>query len=189
MSHRASLFNRFIALAIGLVLLVAGAWAFAWNTGVPFARERVATFDRIRVATLPDESWWSWALLGACVGAFLFGVGVLYVNFTRRHSPSARIHDPETRGILSVDLRRLARSVAQELRDHPGVRHTRGRAIVERGLPTVSVVVTAEPGLDLEHFTARAEAIAARVARCLDGADVATQVLLHLDPPDTPRTI
>lgn len=189
MSHRAAAFNRLIALVIGLVLLGAGAWAIAWDAHVPFVREKVATFDRVRVATLPNESWWTWVLVGTMLGALLFGVGVLYVNFTRRHSPSAQIHDPRTNGILSVDLRRLARSVAQELRDHPDVRHARGHGIVERGLPTLSIVVTASPGIDLDHFTMRAETVARRVARCLDGADVCTQVRLHLDPPDIPRSI
>jgi len=43
--------------------------------------------------------------------------------------------------------------------------------------------VHAEPGIDVAEFTAHAEDTAERAACALGGARVATQVLLHLDPP------
>jgi hypothetical protein len=82
---------------------------------------------------------------------------------------------------VSVDLGPVADGVAAELAQLTGVRSTKSKATVDRGLPTLSIVVTADPSIDVAGFTASAERIAGATRRSLDGSTVAVQVLLHLD--------
>lgn len=58
--------------------------------------------------------------------------------------------------------------------------------MIERGLPTLSIVVTADATLDIYDFTRKSEDVASWVASTLGGQEVATQVLLHLDRADHP---
>ncbi|MEE2033289.1 Asp23/Gls24 family envelope stress response protein [Rhodococcus chondri] len=182
MKLRSVLVNRFIAFAVGAALLGAGAFSLAWVWQVPFARAWLARLDRPRVMDVPDQPWWTAALWTAFATGLTIGIVLLVVNLSRRRTSTVQLYDEVTDATLAVELGPVADGVAGELAGLPGVRSARGRAVVERHLPTLSVIVHAEPGLDVAEFTARAEETAQRAAGALGGAPVATQVLLHLDP-------
>ncbi|UYP18066.1 hypothetical protein OED52_15520 [Rhodococcus sp. Z13] len=182
MKLRTVLANRLVALTAGLTLAGLGAFSLAWLWQVPFAREQLSRLDRPRVTDVPDQPWWTpalWSVFGA--GLFL-GIALLAVNLSRRRTETVQLYDQVTDATLGVELGPVADGVAAELAVLPGVRSARGRAVVERHLPTLSVVVQADPAIDVTEFTLAAEEAAQRVARALGGARVATQVLLHLDP-------
>lgn len=182
MKLRTLLVNRFFAFVTGCTLLLAGAFALAWLWRVPFAREQVATLDRTAVTDIPDRSWWPPALWVVTGAGLAVGIVLLVVNLSRRRPSTVQLYDEITDATLGVELGPVADGVARELETFPGVRSVRGRAVVERHLPTLSVVVNAEPGIDVAEFTTAAEDSARRAAAALGGARVATQVLLHLDP-------
>lgn len=183
MKLRTVLVNRFFAFAVGCALLGSGAFALAWLWQVPFAREQLTRLDRPRVIDVPDQVWWTPALWTAFAVGTVVGILLLVVNLSRRRTSTVQLFDEVTDATLGVELGPVAEGVARELAGLPGVRSARGRAVVERHLPTLSVVVHAEPGIDVAEFTANAEETAHRAACALGGARVATQVLLHLDPP------
>lgn len=187
MTHRSAAINRMIVLLAGLVLLGCGAYAVAWDMDVPLVREWVSRYDRERVIAIPDQSWWTSALGATLIFGLLFGAGLLVVNLTRRRTSAVRIFDRHSATTITIDLGQLAHGVAGELDDISGVRHTRARAVVERGLPTLSIVVTADPTIDIADFSRRADDIASTVADTLDGERVATQILLHLDRAEHPE--
>ncbi|MDF3304295.1 hypothetical protein P3H15_04605 [Rhodococcus sp. T2V] len=186
MTHRTAAVNRLIVLLVGLVLLGFGAYAIAWDLQVPIVREWVSRYDRARVTALPDQGWWGWALAATVVVGLVFGIVLLALDLTRRRTSAVAVPDRESGTYVTVDLGSLANGVASELAQYPGVRQTRARAVVERGLPTLSIVVTADPTLDIHDFTRTSEDVASWVASTLGGEQVATQVLLHLDRADHP---
>jgi len=183
MKLRTVLANRFFALVTGCALLGIGAFALAWLWEVPLARDRLSQLDRPRVIDVPDQDWWTPALWTVFAVGAAIGIVLLVVNLSRRRTSTVQLFDEVTDATLGVELGPVAEGVARELAGLPGVRSARGRAVVERHLPTLSVVVHAEPGIDVAEFTAHAEDTAQRAACALGGARVATQVLLHLDPP------
>ncbi|MFZ2174467.1 MAG: hypothetical protein WAW17_10600 [Rhodococcus sp. (in: high G+C Gram-positive bacteria)] len=189
MTHRVAAVNRLIVLVAGLLLLGFGAYATAWDAEVPIVREWVSRFDRERVTDIPDQDWWVWALVATTIVGFAFGIMMLALDLTRRRPGPVAVPDPESGTFVTVDLGSLANGVSNELARYPGVRQTRARAVVERGLPTLSVVVTADPAIDIADFTHTSEGIASWVTSTLGGAQVATQILLHLDPADQPTQV
>ncbi len=185
MKLRTLLVNRFFAFVTGCTLLAAGAFALAWLWRVPLAREQLATLDRAVVTDIPDQPWWTPALWTVAGVGLAVGIVLLVVNLSRRRPSTVQLYDAVTDATLGVELGPVAAGVARDLEALPGVRSVRGRAVVERHLPTLSVTVHAEPDIDVAELTAAAEDSARRAAAALGGARVATQVLLHLDPaPD-----
>lgn len=184
MKLRTVLANRFIVLVVGLLLTSIGAFALAWVWKVPLAREQLSRLDRPQVIDIPDQTWWTPALWFVLVAGATLGIALLAVNLSRRRTSTVQLYDQVTDATLGIELGPVADGVAAELRSLPGVRSVRGRAVVDRHLPTLSVIVNADPTIDVAEFTAAAEDTAQRVARALGGARVATQVLLHVDPAE-----
>ena len=184
MSRRLAALNRAIVLVLGLALIGCAAYALAWNLGVTAIRDLVARYDREAVVAVPTWTWWPWLLAGVLVAALVFGIVLLSLDLTRRRPHPVRIVDPESGLSVAIDLGALADGIAGELREFPEVRSVRARALVDRGLPTLSLVVNAHAGIDILAFTARAEETAAWIAATVQDADIATQVRLHLDPAD-----
>ena len=182
MKLRTVLVNRFVTFGVGLMLLGVGAFALGWLGRIPFTRDSLARLDRPRVIDVPDQPWWTAARWGAVAVGLTVGIVLLVVNLSRRRTSTVQLYDQVTDATLGVELGPVADGVAAELAALPGVRSARGRAVVERHLPTLSVTVHADPNIDVAGFTASAEETALRAARALGGARVATQVLLHLDP-------
>lgn len=177
--------DRIVVLLLGVALVAAGAYIIAWDAGVQLIRTWVARLDRPRLLGIPEEDWWHWVLTGTFVVCLVAGFGLLYLNLRRRRTRAVELRHTESGTDVSVDLDPIADGVAAQLAQLPGVRNTKGRATVDRGLSTLSVVVNAEPGIDVVDFTARAEQIASSTSRNLDGFPVAVQVLLHLDRVET----
>jgi len=173
--------DRTIVLIFGIALLAAGAYAIAWDAGASLIRTWVSRLDREVLFGLPEEPWWHWVLSGTFVLCVFTGFGLLYLNLRRRRTSAGTWRHSEAGTDVSVDLGPVADGVASELAQLPGVRSTRSKATVDRGLPTLSVVVTADPAIDVVGFTTQAEGIARWTRRSLDGSPVAVQVLLHLD--------
>ncbi|AOW94878.1 hypothetical protein BFN03_12090 [Rhodococcus sp. WMMA185] len=173
-----------IVLVVGLGLLGFGIYALAWDMRVPIVREWVSRYDRELVTALPEQDWWVWALAATMVLGLIFGIVLLALDLTRRRTSPVAVPDLESCTYVTVDLGSIANGVSSELTRYPGVRQTRARAVIERGLPTLSIVVTADPTIDIADFTRTSEDIASWVESTIGGEQVATQVLLHLDPAD-----
>ncbi|MEV0948141.1 hypothetical protein [Rhodococcus sp. NPDC049939] len=188
MTHRAAAVNRIIVLAVGLALVGFGVYAIAWDVRVPIVREWVSRYDRELITALPQQDWWGWALAATVIVGLVFGGFLLAVDLTRRRTSPVAVPDPESGTYVTVDLDSIANGVSSELAEYPGVRQTRARAVIERGLPTLLIVVTADPTIDIADFTRTSEDIASWVESTIGGEQVATQVLLHLDRAENPAT-
>ncbi|WP_137724937.1 hypothetical protein [Prescottella subtropica] len=191
MKRGAAALNRLLVLAAGLALAAVGAAALAWEQGVTTVRDTVGRVDRDRVTALPDQSWWTWALGATLAACLVLGVVVLAVDLTRRRTAAGTMLETSTDTPVAIDLGPIATGVATELAALPGVRRARGRAVSDRGLPTLQIVLDADPHADVPALLAAADRIAATTTAALGGAavtDVAVRVLLHLDRADPAPT-
>lgn len=189
MKRGAATLNRVLVLVVGLALAALGAAAIAWDRDVPTVRDAVRHIDRDRVAAIPDESWWHWALGVTIVVCVLLGLVVLAVDLVRRRAAPSTMLETATDTAVAIDLGPVASGVAAELEQLPGVRRARGRAISDRGLATIQVTLDADPHGDIAAVVREAEHVAATTTSALGGsavADVAVRVLLHLDRADHP---
>ncbi|WP_430333807.1 hypothetical protein [Rhodococcus sp. ACT016] len=189
MKRGAAALNRLLVLIVGLALAAAGAGALAWDRGVQTVRGAVSHLDRNRVAAVPDEPWWHWALAGTIAVGVILGVVVLVVDLARRRAAPSTMLETSTDTAVAIDLGPIADGVAVELARLPGVRRARGRAVSDRGLDTIQVTLDADPHCDIAALVRDAERIGATTTSALGGiavADVAVRVLLHLDRADHP---
>lgn len=189
MKRGAATLNRVLVLVVGLALAALGAAAIAWDRDVPTVRDAVRHIDRDRVAAIPDESWWHWALGVTIAVCVLLGLVVLAVDLVRRRAAPSTMLETATDTAVAIDLGPVASGVAAELEQLPGIRHARGRAISDRGLATIQVTLDADPHGDIAAMVREAEHVAATTTSALGGsavADVAVRVLLHLDRADHP---
>lgn len=173
--------DRTLVLIVGIALLGTGAYAIAWYTHVDVVRAWVSRLDRDVVFGLPEQPWWHWVLSGTFAVCLVAGLALLLLNLGRRRTSALTLRHNESDTDVSVDLGPVAEGVATQLADFPGVRDTRGRATVDRGLSTLRVIVTADPGIDVIGFDAHVEHIARSTRRALGGSRFGVQVLLHLD--------
>lgn len=188
MKRRTSILDRIVTLLAGCALLTVAGLGLAWWWGTQWARTVVHGGDRSQLSTIPDQQWWPTALAVSAVVAFVVGLALLLINVRRGRPETMPVlpgpTDPAEGGAdLSVDLGPLAVGLAGELAAQGGVRAVRSSVVDDRGLATLRIIVVAEPTIDVVGFTVGAEALARSMAAALPGAPVATQVLLHLDPP------
>lgn len=188
MSRRLALLNRLVVVVLGIILIGVAAYALAWKFNVPAIRELVSTYDRDAVTAAPVATWWPWLLAVVLAASLIGGIVLLTLDLTRRRPHAVTLVDGESGSVVTVDLESLAEGVAGELRAFEGVRSVRGRAVLDGGLPTLALTVTAHPSIDVVEFTETAEEKANWITATLAGRDqqsaVAVLVQLHLAPAD-----
>ena len=93
MKLRTVLVNRFVTFAVGLALLGLGAFALAWVGRVPFTRDSLARLDRPRVIDVPDQPWWTAALIswGIALFEYLLQVPANRIGYTALSLPQLKI--------------------------------------------------------------------------------------------------
>ncbi len=189
MKRGAAALNRLLVLTVGLALAAVGAAALAWDRDVETVRNAVSRIDRDRIAAVPEQTWWHWALGVTVAVGVVLGIVVLAVDLTRRRAAPSTMLETSTDTPVAIDLGPIAGGVAAELQRLPGVRRARGRAVSDRGLATLQITLDADPHSDIAALVRDAERVAATTTSALGGtavADVAVRVLLHLDRADHP---
>ncbi|WP_235871201.1 hypothetical protein [Rhodococcus spongiicola] len=189
MKRATAALNRVLVLVVGLLLAAVGGAALAWERGVQVVRDAVTHIDSDWVTAIPDQSWWNWALAATIAVCFVLGTVVLVVDLRGRRAAPSTLLETATTTAVAIDLGPVAAGVAAELGRLPGVRRARGRAISDRGLATIQVILDADPHSDTATLVRTSEQVAAATTSALGGpdvTDVAVRVLLHLDRADHP---
>lgn len=179
MKRATALIDRILVSLLGLALLSAGVFGLAWYLDVPFAVDTWARFDRAAFAALPAQPWWRAALAATAVISALVAIGLLIGNLSPHRTGTLVLADDESLGIR-VELDPLARAVAAEIAQFPGVDSVRGRAIDDRGTATLAIDVHAARHLDVDDFTNFAQARAGFIADSVQGRAVALRIQLHV---------
>lgn len=180
--------DRIAALLLGLVLLALGAGMIIWTTHLIDGAPAYLTAPGLLTAA--GTAWWPWATTGAGLLLVVLGLRWLLAHRPARRAGSLTLADSDlAQGCLSADLGSLATAAAAELQEHPAIRSARGKAVIDRGRPSIHLDVTAAGTDTLAHAAQAADQVAATATGMLgDAIAVQTRLHVHTGKP-TPRRL
>jgi len=170
--------DRVISLVVGAALIALGLGAILWQLDRLSWASRTLTAPWLVNAT--EQPWWPWATGGAGVVLVLLGLWWLLSHLPRRRLGEIRLPGSGPEGILRLNTDAIASAAGKSLGATDGVRSASGRALVDRGRPTIVLTATVDPMTDLQQVTAAAERVQEEVDQAVDGAPVATRFDLQV---------
>lgn len=182
MSHRLSFLNRVISLLLGLTLTVIAVWSVAHASGNDLAVEWAARIDHDAIDAALASQYFPFGLIVAVVVGVVAG-GWLIMSNLRRHAIT-RVPSPlsEDGGEIQISAARVAAAVGEGLKSFEGVEDVRHSVAWDRGRPTATWLISAQPGVDMRALVAEIEQTDVDVHEALTGIELATSYKLHLRP-------
>ena len=181
--------DRFLAIVLGLCLLVAGAAVASWYTGW-LGDVWTATPKKLSTAGAADVvemSWWPWAALGAGVLAVVLGLWWLIAHLPRRGVGMLVLPGSGKTGRLLVDPTGPAGAAADTLADTPGIRNAHAKVLRDRGELVVAITGTVDPSADLSEVAAAADAVTTDLQTVLGRDDARARVRFSVARHDRDR--
>jgi hypothetical protein len=170
--------DRVVVFLVGGVLIVVGAGALLWHTGL------IPGFPRLVTAPALTEAistwWWRWAVAGAGLACTAVALRWLAAHRPAGKAAPLLVHDSDTPGTLTIDPSAVAAAAADALQQHPAVRHAKGKAVTDRGERTIELAVTAAHPNDLDALVEAIDTTCADIARATDGAPLAARATIHI---------
>ncbi|PRY14565.1 hypothetical protein [Kineococcus rhizosphaerae] len=190
MSRKVLGLDRFASFVLGLVLLVGGAAAVAWWGGW-LARLVPGTGDRLfsGAGDAVRAGWFAPAAAAAALVLAVLAVWWLIAHLPRRDAGDLTLGGSDATGRLQLDADAPARTAADVLATHPGVRSAKGRTVTDRGETVLELRATCEPTADLHEVAAAANRISAQTRQVLGRDDVHGRVVLSVARTDRSRRV
>jgi hypothetical protein len=183
MRHSTAAVARVLSALLGLGLLLAGGSIILWRCHVGFARTLYAHADRHWYLTAGQQPWWSWALAVITIVGLVGGLVLLTVTLRPNRLGTVELaRSVEPLGTSTLGAGTFADAVAAELARHELVYSARGRAVIDRGLPTLRITVTAPVEVPLDQLRGLAAAARADVASAIGAAAPAMQFFVEYRP-------
>jgi hypothetical protein len=171
--------DRLLALILGTALFALGLGAIAWQTdSLSWAQPRLTA--AWLVTATEQRWWWPWVTGAGGVVLVVLGLWWLTAHVPRRRLGEIRLPGSGAEGILRVNTDAVALAAGESLGAADCVRSASGRAMVDRGRPTIVITATVDPLADLTLLGAAATQVQAEIARALDGVEMATRIHLHV---------
>lgn len=182
MTRRLAFIDRLIIFLLGLVLLAGGLVPAALYWDIPYVSEFVRGINRSLLTDVPGMNWYTGALIGTLIGAFILGLWLIMPNirnrgFSNRFIGTARPDLGDTR----INVARVAQAACNHAESSEIVNQAKQTVAYVRDRPTATFTVTANPDYDLETIVAFVEAIDADFRDAVDTMDIDTVFKLHLD--------
>ncbi|WP_328291472.1 alkaline shock response membrane anchor protein AmaP [Kineococcus sp. NBC_00420] len=172
--------NRFLALVLGLVLIVMGvamvAWAAGWLVKVWSAAPKTLTLKTATDAF--TMAWWPWAAGIAGAIFILLAVWWLLAHLPRRGVGVLSLPGSSKSGRLLIDPAGAASTAADVLAETSGVRSASSRVLRDRGQLVVALKAVVEPTADLRSVVTATDEVAADLAQVLGREDARARVQL-----------
>lgn len=179
MNSATTVLDRMASLVMGLMLVTLGVGMIIWSLHLVDGTPVYVTAPGL--VTAAGTAWWPWATTGAGLLLIPLGVRWLLAHHPARRAGALTLADSSSaQGRLSADLGSLAQAAAAELRKHPAIRSASGKAVIDRGKPSLHLDVTAAGTDSLAHAAAAADDVAATATGMLGDA-IAVQTRLHVD--------
>jgi hypothetical protein len=178
MTRLASAWDRFTALILGLVLIALGIGMLAWGFDWPARTPEFVTAPGLVMAA--NSGWWPWVV--AAVGIVLI---LLALRWLLIHTPKARVKavplvSGHSGGTVSADLGAVAHAAAQVLEQYPDVEAAKGKAVIDRGVRTIDLTVTARSPLNIHTLIDPIDTVCAQTAGVLGDTSIATRTTVRI---------
>ncbi len=176
--------NRLVLTLVGLVLTAAGTIGLLARNGVIDVAEPGTLYRRVRHNVVDHADVWEWCAIAG--GILLAAVALLWAWRQVRPRGDGRISTTVVnhtgRGKTSVEPVAVARALAKDLQQVPGVSGAKVRMVSIDTRPQLLAMVSIRDDADPDDVRLRAEAPFARLCRALE-VD-AVDVELRLRPTD-----
>ena len=181
MNPRAPGVDRFLAVLLGLALLLVGAWLVVWVLDLLpdgwWSPERL-TLGLAESVTSAD--WWTWVLLLG--GLLLAAIGGAWIMGHLRSSAVERVSMPgDTEGgRVLLNGKALAEGAAAALAERsPDVTRASGRLVNERNRIVLALTATVRPDVDLAEISRACDEVAEHASRTSGRDDLTVRVRLR----------
>lgn len=180
MSELAGTLNRIFTAVLGLSLFLVGAWAIGDALNWPPARYLVENVDWREATTWSLRDGWSWILTAVATVGVLFIALLVWANFRSRQPQQVYSRQSNETGTIDYSLQLIAKAVADDIATLPNVTRARGKAELDRGTETLTIIVDVPPQYDVVEL--RDELIRQRqyIASAVEGRELAVRFLIHL---------
>ena len=182
MTRRLAFFDRLIIFLLGLVLLAGGLVPAALYWDIPYVSEFVRGVNRSLLTDVPGMNWYTGALIGTMIVAFILGLWLIMPNIRNRGFNNRFIGTAQPDlGDTRINVARLAQAACNHAESSEIVKQAKQTVAYVGDRPTATFTVTANPDFDLETVVAFVEAIDADFRDAVDTMDIDTVFKLHLD--------
>lgn len=182
MTRRLAFIDRLIIFLLGLLLLAGGLVPAALYWDIPYVSEFVRGINRSLLTDVPGMNWYTGALIGTMIGAFILGLWMIMPNICNRGFSNRFIGTAQPDlGDTRVNVGRVAQAACNHAESSEIVKQAKQTVAYVRDRPTATFTVTANPDYDLETVVAFVEAIDADFRDAVDTMDIDTVFKLHLD--------
>lgn len=182
MSRGLAFLDRLIVFLFGVVFLAAGLWALARALDPELIRAWPELIDAHVIDSAANWQWTPVILAAATVILTLLGLWLLLVNL-RRHTFN-KVSSPLSSelGEITLSVGRLAGAVGDGIKTWTHVSDVSHSVAVDRGRPTVTWTITADPSVDLPTLVSELEDNESDVRDALDDVDIDSVYLINLTP-------
>ena len=180
MSELAGGLNRAFTAILGLALLLVGGWAIADALDWAPAKNLVENVDWREVTNRSLRDGWSWILGAVVLTGVCFIVLLVWANFRSRQPEEVYSPQSDETGTINYSLQLIAKAVADDIAPLPGVTRARGRAELDRGTETLTVIVNVPPQSDIQELSDVLVEQRKYVAAAVEGRSLAVRFLIHM---------
>jgi len=178
MTRLAMAFDRFIIAIFGVLLIVIGFGALMWNADLIAGMPEYITLGDS--AAMLDASWWPWAVAAAGIACVLLGLRWLVAHIPAGARRGVHTTAHTDLGTVELDLQNVAEAAAHNLADNASTYSSNGRAVLDRGVRTIELEVTAQSADDVSTVIENIDETARDIAVAVDDATVAVRTIVHM---------
>ncbi|MCF8589030.1 hypothetical protein [Gordonia liuliyuniae] len=178
--------HRSTTALLGLVLLVVGAAAIAWNLGVQPVVDWVERIDNDAVGSFADSGWWTLVLAGIVLLTLVWAVPLIVSAVRPGTVDDLELDGSDETGAMSIAPKLIAAAVADELDGEPMFTSVSARALDDRSRRIIRLEATASPERTYPEIAAKVGVVTDQIRDAVDGTDVHVQAFVHLEPRKVP---
>ncbi|MDY3126924.1 MAG: hypothetical protein SOW59_02170 [Corynebacterium sp.] len=152
------LFDRLIFIKLGIILILLGLWPVLMYFDVSFALNAARWVDHSTWAAIPKQSWYVYLLAGLGIVALFLGLWLGASNIRTLRFNSVESESFSTKaGKITTSYAPVSQGIARGLEQQPGITKVHRKISVEKGQPTISFDIVADPTLSLDALRALVE--------------------------------
>lgn len=174
--------HRFTTALIGLVLLVVGLAALAWNLEVQPFVDWMNNIDTGAVGRFADSGWWTLVLAGIVLITLLWAIPLIVSSLRPGKIDDVELDGSGETGTMTVAPKLIAAAAADELSGDTTFTSVSARALNDRARSIIRLEVTARPDHPYPEIADKVGVVTDQIREAIGGSDVHVQAFVHLEP-------
>ncbi|MCF8571971.1 alkaline shock response membrane anchor protein AmaP [Gordonia sp. HY002] len=174
--------HRSTTAVIGLVLLVIGLAALAWNLDVQPFVDWMNNIDTDAVGRFADSGWWTLVLAGIVLITLLWAIPLIVSSLRPGKIDDVELDGSGETGTMTVAPKLIAAAAADELSGDTTFTSVSARALNDRARSIIRLEVTARPDHPYPEIADKVGVVTDQIREAIGDSDVHVQAFVHLEP-------